>query len=1474
MSINIVTDISPYLPDIFLKNDIYSSADQIDYNTTIMLNNTIFIFNIYYSPPSGGGLDPSQYDDPNYLLYGVYNRLYPIYDIPSLCFFTPVLNNKNYVVITDETYTKKSEVPSILINLLYKIGYNSNKINYDYFHYMILECYDRASSSFTTVLYFYFSLIDNISIDYNYFNSTIYYNNISSTNNNNYWNVLIYPYTDPSSLHILINTNKNSNITYLPDNYLSNSTNNIKPLSFNNTDIIKYIEKIDYKYMENNINLLNKNNKINLLKNYSINIKNYNEFINSIENSSIFISNNEINKLYFENLDYENKHLNTYTLTKLNNNYINNNISYCNNDKKYSFTMNNKLANIKSKNKYSCYNYDIINIPSIYQITKNYNINSYIDVTKENLNTNNELLFITNCNLYKILLLIDPHIINTSYILQDTVITSIDNLYQNNNKLIFGTDLDKVDLYFVNNLINTDIYYINKYKITYTTDLSDGSTVKYIIMLSIIFYNGNNINITNLYATADTPQLGFISYTNEDCSITLSPTISYNNKVNDNNIINRRILQYALYDLKKYSYNINYSSISNVINTFNNYYSSNFYFCVTNFIPNIIIYNDDNTKNTSNNQLDIVINKVNNLVKNIININRNISNFKFDIGTSKTLLVLSTLLDSNIESSYIYNYSYFPKIIPEKSLPNTINTYKMNNYHQVNSNNNLIYNNNLVKVPAGNYKVIQYYNLFNNNDLSSTPSIKFDNIVKTINTYESFYQNNFCLMIKLPDNINVDDQFYNENYKNDYYNDNYSSNIGYSKTSIYMVMCYAGIVTNGIYVTTENIIYGLEIFNSYNDITDTNTGNKFKIKMNLLINNYINFYQMNFYAEIFNTYNEQDNLILDVNNLYQNLYPTTYLKDVVYYDFYRFQNDFDYNNITLQYVSFDITISNNLYWNKYYLYQLQINKNRLIYIFNSIKNLFLSLKNLTYLKQILNNNLLGNNNNNNIYLIELIQNNVKLSNIINYNNYELNITYSTNNYIIQNILNDITTININTSTETINTYIKNMNYVINYFNLKINYVKNDFNITHNNIINFNYLDYGIKTNEFINISNELNNLLINFIVKLDVFNLIYNNIYNSTFNNDIIQNNINNPTFTNLLINSIINYILIILLNSNKIDELYNLLNLIYYNQKFDIINYEYYQNTIKNNYIYNTNYYNNNMHIQNFNYFSFLADLKKTIYHYSNSSNINITDLPYTTNKTSEIYIIYKKCINDGVIKFIDNVVLFFQLINEQIIGIYKFIYNIDLGSLPKINIYDNQNISNLYYLLSQFKNNVDNMYNIITSNNINIFEDFVPAVNFLNSYYSDINEYLLYIQLYNDINNINLSSTIISEDILNILNINEIYAQIKISIETVYKLYNLSDLEIIKEYLKQLNLNIIIKDITLHDIIVFNDFNIVQNDNFPIFNFNKNLLIAIQKMNDLTSSIFEYYYDTDNIDFYKQYINYNYITSPLLYVNIQNID
>jgi hypothetical protein len=244
-----------------------------------------------------------------------------------------------------------------------------------------------------------------------------------------------------------------------------------------------------------------------------------------------------------------------------------------------------------------------------------------------------------------------------------------------------------------------------------------------------------------------------------------------------------------------------------------------------------------------------------------------------------------------------------------------------------------------------------------------------------------------------------------------------------------------------------------------------------------------------FYAEIYDTYTEQNNLMLDIDKLYQNLYPTTYLKDVVYYDFLRFQSNYDYSIITAQYTNFDITISNKLYWNKYYLYQLQINKNRVIFIFDTIKNLSSSYKSLTYLKQIKNNYMLGKNDN--TYLIDLVKYNVSLSLFINYSNYELNITYSTNNYIIQNLFNDISTISINTSLETINTYIKNMEYIINYFKLKINYVKTEFNKTFETINTFDYLNYGINFNDIINISTELNILVSKITINLDIFILIY-----------------------------------------------------------------------------------------------------------------------------------------------------------------------------------------------------------------------------------------------------------------------------------------------------------------------------------------------------------------------------------------------
>ena len=39
-------DLRPYIPDIYIKNDIYNSSDSINNNTDISINSSIFIFNI------------------------------------------------------------------------------------------------------------------------------------------------------------------------------------------------------------------------------------------------------------------------------------------------------------------------------------------------------------------------------------------------------------------------------------------------------------------------------------------------------------------------------------------------------------------------------------------------------------------------------------------------------------------------------------------------------------------------------------------------------------------------------------------------------------------------------------------------------------------------------------------------------------------------------------------------------------------------------------------------------------------------------------------------------------------------------------------------------------------------------------------------------------------------------------------------------------------------------------------------------------------------------------------------------------------------------------------------------------------------------------------------------------------------------------------------------------------------------------
>lgn len=81
-------------------------------------------------------------------------------------------------------------------------------------------------------------------------------------------------------------------------------------------------------------------------------------------------------------------------------------------------------------------------------------------------------------------------------------------------------------------------------------------------------------------------------------------------------------------------------------------------------------------------------------------------------------------------------------------------------------------------------------------------------------------------------------------------------------------------LTNKIYINSQQIIYGLQLFNydiDYSTTNNTNNG-EYKVILNLLINKYMNFNQFNIVANLINNYDESNNLIVDNNNLKLNLH--------------------------------------------------------------------------------------------------------------------------------------------------------------------------------------------------------------------------------------------------------------------------------------------------------------------------------------------------------------------------------------------------------------------------------------------------------------------------------------------------------------------------------------------------------------------------------------------------------------------------
>jgi hypothetical protein len=1504
-------DLSPYYPDIFLKDKIYQSMDKVDYTTYISVNSTIFIFNINCSET-----ELPYYNDPGYLLFGIkkqdsgsdYN-----YKVPSTYFFNYIQTSSSSLTYTPYKIINSLFKPnSQILNLLTSIGYNVNLINtgetstgLEKFTYYELEINDVITSKKRIVYYLFFTVNELTSINYNYYNSTTYYSEI-------YNNVFIYPYIN-IPIDKILGLNKNLNVIYNPDNYISSSTEFIDRIDFDDKEITKYYEKIDYKYMERQDYYNNQNNKLELLKYLSKNYINFEDFFLKSTEQSIVIQTNEISKTYFSNMDYEDKNLNSLTLTKLNNNHINKNTSLSGKDKKYSFSLDNKLSFVKkyidfNNFRYCPYNYSILNTPSIYQLTKNYYVNGYVNILKPIVNY--EIMYVINSYLYKTLVLINPQIINLLNLISSNINLSIYNIFSTNNNLYFGNGADKINLHILGTLKYTDTFYIDKYKIVFSVDTGDGKILEYIIILGICYYNSDNINILETNLTRYTDDLGYILYTNLECSVSLTPQI-----YNKNSLIkiyeNKQAL--SLFDIKNIMMFINNNTnINNINNENKDILFSNYYTFIPYFKPTLKHFSKG-IEIPPAKLLNININKINNFIKNLINLSTNI----LELITNKLLLNFfnNFVYDINLENTgstynYIENFSYFPIIELNSKLPNTIDKYRL--YTEI---PNIEFG--LEPLPAGYYKVVKYINFFPKNNFD-TVSIQNDKIVLTINEASKFIENNFCLLIKLPNDTFVDDDFTVKilDESKSYYMDssNYSFNIGSSNTEMFLVVAND---KNEIYINTENIVYGYKLFNKFNSNSGLNElGNKYLIKFKLYISSYLNFYQMILYSNIFVEYNENKNSIIDIDKSYLELHNKLLLKDIVYYDFLRFNYNTDLNSIILQYKTYNIQITNLLYDSKYYTNLIKVNINRLVYISNTNKIVVYSNKIYNYLKLIRDYIILGDDSYE--FLLDLINYDANLCLNLTNVNYDIGTTYSINNYFIQGVFTFLIKINKEISLESISELINSVDYLIKYFTNKINLtvkqVLNDNNDVEKSINSPPTVKYIFSLIEEFIFKYELNQILLLEIQK-QISNLESTEVFviiKRTY--PLLEDN-KVWTFIDLII-CLLN---IYNLNTKKIDELINLVRLMVLNDDIVEIFLTLNNKVVKNFSLYNTTYYTNNLTINNFNIEKFFTDYKICIEYFSN---------PTYSSPTTYLY--YVKSIDEGIIIFINNTINYFQLIYKQLIGIYKFIYNINIGIIPKIDIYQPVNISNLYYLLTEFEKNYNLVQSIANTNVINIFVELNQVIDFFNSYVSSIKEFLFYIQIKIYFQNLSIYNVLIFQDILKILDIEELYTEIKNIIDLINKL-NDGDQLLINEFMqtvyeetklktitikspqKELDeLKTILKDFKFgqvdlfqilktyilksiiivkkidnldnqiksfdfqgEEIVVYQDLNLLYGDfYFNSFNFKDTLVNILKESNDYKLSILDYYYQTPNIEFYKELINYNFLNNKFIINSLNGFD
>ncbi len=1449
-------DFRPYLPDIYIKQNIYNSCDKVNNNINTDINTMIFIVNINRTICS-------QYNDPNYILFGIKNQYASeTYGFPSLNFFSPN---------TDEFTYKITETRNILTdetkNILNSIGYDLLNIDENEFIFNKLLINENITSIKYNILYFYFNLkkYDSEQVNYNKYNTSIYYNNLTH-------NVLIYPYYNNTL--IKYDTVKIKTYNRTTEKPQHDPIKTILNIDFDDREIIKYFEKIDYKYFENTNFTMNEKNNMETYKNYSQNIKNYIKYIQkeilNNEIQTINIDLNEISKLFYYSTDYNLKNPDTLTLTHLNNQHINKNNSYSNQANRYSYTTDSKMSNINNVDsntkKYSMYYYTTNTFePTLYQQTSNYYLNFYYNISDTNAQNQMSKL---NILLHKILVFINPKIIDLNYLLKN-VNASITPLFDKSNNLKFGKNDEKLYLYILGEIIQTKIYYINKYKIIFEfIDIITKLTFNYIIILNIVFYDKSYFDILDINNTTNTP-LAYTNYSVIEESVSLLPSIYSIYKTN----LHDDIFFYNNLDtvnngnnLKNYYWNINYSGIK--INKTSNEFISmyNFYEIIPNIFTNLKTTKDQ----YYNNLINVLKNKVNNYIINFLNVEQNYVIYTNYINTIKKYINNTTLYDETIITNsttikYIEYYNYFPKISTDYL---SLTKNFMGKYYQV-----LQYpqypqdKTSLEILPSGKYIKFNYIN-YSSLYYPSDPELieTFVKSIKTIDTMKNYY---FSLFIMMPFNINQDNEFQtvlDNNFPNQ---TTYSMDIGGNKTCIYLVLTDENANPYNFYSeneTNDGIIFGIKLYN-YNNFISSNL--KLKIILNLYMTQYINLNEFVILMENFSDYTDANNVLWDINNSYLKLHNFDSLKEIILYDYKRFKPQQNIDDTKEQYMKFNYKTLQILYENKVQLNYLRYDIKIFVYISNLYKIIKLLQKMYSYYEIVRINIMYGHYDNK--YIINLIKYNSKIISDLMEINYNLSITSGNFETKIYMQISQMCKIDSNT---TLSEIVQSQSYCIYIIDYSLNKMPSISNLIISNVSEINNLYHNLYYQIFEQMIFENINFMIQEQIIYDIDNFTDNtniNVFDGIFNNLDIRKK-------KLFLKQINAYLKSIAYNSTKIDELYNLAKLM---KDFEL------NNIVKNDYIYDTITYTAKTNIPKFKIISFLENTIDLINKESLPSN-NID------------YEIYQKAISQGIITFILNTIQYFNDIIDKIIKIYIY-----LKELPGIgiNIYEPIEIGKFYHLLELFFYNYNEFFNILFKNKINKFYEYSNLkIMFDNLFYS-CEEFLFYICLKNDFINDNTlfisENVFINEDlykiiktdvfidfaIKTILNIDDLIIKKNHQLTKLYLEKIKSILENkIKNYINDETIKIIEQSIfnSSYDFIDFGSYYIVPYQDLLMFkgeftwasfNFKHTVANVIKNINLLNLSIFTFYYTNQEItDFYKQALNYAYLETPYNYININN--